>query len=419
MSLRHSSKAEPRVFPWKNCLASAQVDRVQEITGSDSMNRERIKEVGREGIVAWKEGTPEVSATVMQLEFGEMDFWQQLANVSASTKKIALTDFKTSKVDLAVFCSDDDDAFKSTIWLEELKVTGFSLNIGDPEALIERTINVVGEKHKELQSDNKYLIEVVKTVESGEAGDIDIILMAGDYATYPAPVEDPNNAGEYILKVVRYVSSTGETDEISEGVAVGTFGYVNATKTITLYGAEDDDVYRVYYSATTYISGATPWTDNDVDAAGIEADCVTVLLRTTSDQVYRLQSCGIEVSFDRFDVREIGSPDVVKEGSREITVSISMDRILETIRMEELVMGKVANWGIIDIDKFLNNSTLCVKIYEDNTKTTFKMGYEFTDLAVASLDVGIPVDEYDTRSVSLEGEEGIIVNEEAQLSITV
>lgn len=418
MSLRHSSQAEPRCIPYKGVQPSAQVDRVQEITGSDSMNRERIKEVGRDGIVAWKEGIPEVSATVRQLEFGEIDFWQQLANVDSSTTKIELTDFKTSKVDLAVFCSDDDETFKSTVWLEELKVSGFSLNIGDPEALIERSVNLVGEKHKELQGNNKYLIEIRKVVESGEAGDIDLVIGAGDYANYPDPVENPNTSDEYILKVVRYSSATGETEEITEGVAAGDFGYDSATKTITLYGAADDDVYRIYYSATTYITGSTPWTDNDTDAAGLEADCVTVYLRTTGDQVYRLQSCNVDVSLDRFDVREIGNPNTVKEGANDITVSISLDRILETIRMEELAMGKTADWGIIDIDEFLDDSILTIKIYEDNTKTTFKMGYEFKDLAVTSLDVGVPVDEYNTRSVTLEGEEGIITNNESDLEIT-
>jgi hypothetical protein len=221
-----------------------------------------------------------------------------------------------------------------------------------------------------------------------------------------------------MLKVVKYDVTTGETDEIEEGTGADTYAYVNGTKTITLNSASVGDIYRVYYSATTYITGATPWTDNDTDAAGIEADCVSVFLRTTGNRVYRLQSCNVDVTFDRFDVREIGSSAVVKEGAREISVSVSMDRVLETIRMEELAMGKTANHGIIDINKFLDDSILTIKIYEDNTKTTFKMGYEFKDLAVTSLDLGIPVDEYNNRSVTMEGETGRIVNDESELEIT-
>jgi len=46
------------------------------------------------------------------------------------------------------------------------------------------------------------------------------------------------------------------------------------------------------------------------------------------------------------------------------------------------------------------------------------MGYEFDDLAVTSLDLGIPVDEYNNRSVTMEGETGRIVNDESELEIT-
>jgi hypothetical protein len=54
MSLRHSSNAQPRVLPWKGLEPSDQINRVQEVTGSDSIAREKIKEVGREGLVGWK-----------------------------------------------------------------------------------------------------------------------------------------------------------------------------------------------------------------------------------------------------------------------------------------------------------------------------------------------------------------------------
>jgi len=418
MSLRHSSKATPRVYPWKVCRAHAQIDRVQEITGSDSLNREKIKEVGRVGTVEWREGTPEVSATIRQYEFGEIDFFSHLSNNTLATTSIDLNDFKTSKVGLGIFCTDDDDTFKSTIWLEEMKVSGFSISIGDPEALIERSISLVGQKHKELQGNNKYLIALREVTSSGEAGDQDVVIGAGDYWYYPDPVEDPNNSGDYMLKVVHYDSSAGTTTEAAAGTTAGTYRYVNATKTLTFFSTATDDVWIAYYSAASYIQNSDAWTDNDVDAGALEADSVTVLLKTTSDTVYRLQNCNIDVSFDRFDIREIGNQDVVAEGVRAKTVTITLDRVIDTIRIEEIMQGQAADYGIIDIREFLDNVTVAVKIYSDATKTTFKMGYEFTNLAATSLDTGLPVDEYTTKSITLEGEEGIITNLEGDLTIT-
>lgn len=418
MALQHSSKATPTVFPYKDGLAKAQIDRVQEITVSSTTNREKRKEIGRVGVADWKIATPEVAVTLRQLEYGELDTFLHLSNSATNDDVVDLNDFKTPKVDLAVYCTDDDDTFKSTHWLEKLRVSGFSLNIADPEADLERTFNLVGENYKQLQGNNKYLIQVQRTIASGEDGDVDIVIGSGNYSNYPAPVEDPNNSGEYILRATMYDSSAGTTSDISESTGAGTYAYVNGTTTITCNSAVADDIYTFYYSAGSYITGSSAWTDNDSDLFGIKADCVTILLKTTSDTVYELQSVNVDVTFDRMDEKEIGSTDPVVEGVREKNVRITLDRLSDDIRVEEIMLGQAADWGIVDIKDFLDNVTIAIKIYQTNAKSTFKLGYEFQNLTITSLDANIPIDEYLNKSVTLECSEGFITSDESDLTIS-
>lgn len=407
----HSSHFAPKIFPYlnKNCSA-AQIDRVQELTATSTLNRTKIQEVGRDGIVCWKKATPSVSVTLRQLEYGSIEFYRKLANVTNSVVKIEMTDFKTPAFDIAGYKTDDNATFLSTIWYPELRVSGFGVSIGDPEANIERSFTLVGEDEITLQGGNKYLVEIVDNSCTGAGHQITI--GSGGYADYPDPVLDPDNSGKYFLRVLRLRGTSQTATELVEGTD---FTYTSGDQTIMIPGSQNEDGYKIMYSAATYITNGDPFTPNDSSLCGISADSASIYL-ATGNYLYRLQSCAIDVTLDREDVREIGSKEVVARGARDITCRITLGRILENYTIEEVLRGKAAGYGKIDIREFADDAVLTVKLYSDNTKSTFKLGYEFTDLTPTGVDAGAPLNAYITRGITMEGTEGFISASEGDLS---
>ena len=399
----HSSHFQPRIYPYLNKnSASAQIDRVQELTATSTLNRTKIEEVGRDGIVCWKKSTPSVSLTLRQLEYGSIEFYRKLANKTNSTVKIEMTDFKTPAFDIAGYKTDDNAVFLSTIWYPKLRLGGFGVSIGDPEANIERNFTLVGEDEITLQGTNKYLVEIVDNSCTGAAHQITI--GSGGYADYPDPVLDPDNSGKYFLRVIRLRGATQTATELVEGTD---FIYTSADQTIVIPASENEDGYKIMYSAATYITNVNPFTANDSSLCGISADSASIYL-ATGNYLYRLQSCAIDVTLDREDVREIGNKEVVARGARDITCRITLGRLLENYTIEEVLRGKAAGYGKIDIRQFADDAVLTVKLYSDNTKSTFKLGYEFSDLSPTGVDAGAPLNSYISRGITMECESAFI-----------
>ena len=320
----HSSDFEPRVYPYKGTATPTQIDRLQDMTAVVTLNRTKIEEIGRDGLVDWKTSIPSIALSLKQLEYGEMEFWRQLANTTLSDTKIEWTDFKTPQVDIVGYETDDDAVFKSTIWYPNLRLASFSLAIGDPEALIERNFSLIGEDELTLQGDNKYLIVLLDTTCSGASHDI--VINEGDWVNYPVPIADPDESGAatYILKLIK-VTSAGVASELT---LTTDYTYTSATKTINIPSSASGDIYKAYYSAGTYITTENPFTDNDIDAAGLTADYCSIYLES-SNYVYKLQNVGVDVTLDRYDVKEIGNDKVVARGARDITTRITLGRILD------------------------------------------------------------------------------------------
>jgi hypothetical protein len=333
-----------------------------------------------------------------QYEYGSLEFWRKLANKSDATVSISLSDFKSSMVDICGYKTDDDTTFLSTIWYPKLRVSGFGINIGDPEAYVERSLELVGEDEITLKQGNKYFIYRSFTA----VGETDEEIVVADGTAYPYPVEDPDNSGRYILRVLQ-VSGTTTTELTYDATPdAGQYSYNNATYTLTVGSTTALDIIKVYWSAAT-AGTQTFFTNNDSDASALSADCCTILL-STSTTVYKLQSVGVNVSFDRTDYKEIGNKEVVQRGIKNKTVTITLGRILGSYAIEDILRGESTTFGKIDARNFLDNITLTVKIYNNNDKDTFKCKYNFTNLSPTSLDMGAPVDDYVTRGVSLEGE---------------
>jgi len=407
----HSSAYDPRVYPYKGVsVDSAQIDRVQEMTASVTLNRSKIEEVGREGIVDWRKSIPGVTLNLRQLEYGSMLFWQKLANVDTSDAQIFWTDYTTPQVDIAAYETDDSDTYMGTTWYPSLKLQTFSLSIGDPDAIIERSFGLVGEDEITLQGTNKYLIVLQDESCVGASHTIDI--GTGAWANYPTPIVDPDESGTttYILKIVKVTAA----NVASELVLTTDYTYSNTLSKITIPGSASGDTFKVYYSAAAYITASTPWTNNDSDAGALIAEYCSIYLETTS-YVYRLQNVSFDVNFDRNDIREIGNSNIVARGVRDITTSVTLGRILEQWTVEEILRGVAANYPKIDIRQFTTNINLIIKLYSDETKTTFLMGYALTDLAPTGIENGAPVNDYVTKGVTLEGEAGFVTTTEGIL----
>src|SRR4030042_3468427 len=167
MSLVHTAYYRPRIFPYKGSVVSSEIDRAQSIDATGSLNREKIEEIGRDGVVGYIKKTPALTYRLTQLEYGSLEIWQKLVNTATlgtgGQSAITINDFKTSQADIAAYLTDDDSAFLGTMWYPNLRTSGFSLNIGDPEAIAERTFDLVGESAVLWQGTNKYVIQLIDT----------------------------------------------------------------------------------------------------------------------------------------------------------------------------------------------------------------------------------------------------------------
>jgi len=404
----HTSYLEPRCYTYNGAGVAAEIDRLQELNSTGTLNRTKINEIGRDGIVDWKESIPSVTVNLRQYEYGNLEFWKKLANAADADTSVNLTDFKTSAIDIAAYETDDSGTFVGTVWYPKLRTSSFSINIADPDALIERNFTLVGEDEKMLREGCKYLIYLEKTVESGEDGDVDIVIGSGDYANYPAPAENPDESATYMLRVTR--SRSGVASDLT------TYTYVNGTTTLTVPDCEVGDIIKVYYAAASYITGGDPFVENDSDSAGLSADCASIYLEV-SNYAYRLQSATSEVTFDRADYKEIGNTEVVSRGVNNITTRITLGRFMEDYTIEEVLRGAAGtDYGIIDIREFADDISLHIKIYATNAKSSFLIGYKFTNLSPASTGTGATANDYASREVVLEGEEGLISTSESDFT---
>jgi hypothetical protein len=397
-----SSHYSPRVLPVLADLVDTEIDRVQDLTSTLALNRTKIEEVGRDGIVSWRSALPTVTVNCKQFEYGNMEFFRQLANKGPSVSQINYTDYRTGKFDIAGYTTDDNGTVLGTVWYNNLRLSGFNFNIGDPEAVIERNFTFVGDNEILLENNNKYLIRQRGVIAS--TGNNQTITI-----TSPTPVADPDNSGRFLFKVVKCTGGT--CTELTHGTQ---WSY-NGSGTLTINGSSTaGDIIWYWYSASTY-SGSSTFVNNDTDVGAITADSVTIWL-VSQTHVSRLQSVSVDTSFERKDIREIGTVDVVSTGVKTITNNVTLGRIIESYTIEEALRGKIGvSYGKIDPKRFGSGMSLVIKVYSDNTKQTFKMGYKFTDLAPISRDTGTPVADYITAGVQLSGETAFVTTVEAIL----
>jgi len=396
-----SSNLKPRIFPIKGTGVSAEIDRAQSIDPSIALNREKLEEIGTDGVVGYLKKSPAIGYRLTQNETGNVEFFQKLANNesiggASDVAGITLNSFKTPYFDIAAYLTDDDDNFIGTAYYPALRTSGFEFSIGDPQAKLERSFDFVGEAMSILQGDNKYLVNDIHTAGSGD----DNVITLSKTATV-----NPDVADEYQLRVVR-ITSGGTVTELSKSGG----DYTEDATTLTITSITTADTIKCWFTSSS--APDTIFTTNTSDVGGLIGDCADIYLYvpasgspSASDYVYKLQSVTIGVTFDREDLREIGNKNVVSRSVKNSTVSISLGRVLENFKIEEVLRGVSSNYGILNVEKLTDSATLIAKIYDDNTKTTFKYGYLCSGLSPMDLGGGVSVNENVKKDVTLEGED--------------
>jgi len=407
---------KPRIFPVLGDVESSEIDRVQGIDPTTALNRERVDEVGNANVVGYTKKSPTIGYRLTQLEYGNIEFWQKIicSSVKGADGQSAITldDFKTPYFDICGYLSDDSGAYRGTKMYPALRTSGFSIAIGEPQARIERSFDLVGESAITWQGANQYVIYGKHEVESADDSTIDL-----SGSGIPVPAVDPDNAGVYMFRVV-HVTVAGVSTVLAKGI-----GYTETATSITILAtvATGDVIKYCYTSANAPDVIFTP---NTEDPSALLGDCVSIYLYipatgkpSVSDYVYRLQSINFDVKFTREDLRELGNKEVVQRGIKENVVTANLGRILETFSIEEVLRGEVAGYGKLDVERLSDEVALIVKVYTDNTKSVFSYGFKMTGMSPTDLKDAVAVKEYTKTDNVLVGEELIISSDESVIGI--
>jgi hypothetical protein len=412
----HAKFSKPRWFSWNSNREPEQINRLQEISKDLALNRDKQYEIGRVDLLDYRKKTPSLTKRLRQFENGDMSFWYDLANKenpgTGDDHYVTLEDFKNTIGDIAYFLTDDDNTFTGTQWIPKVRVSGFSLNIGDPEAIVERNFNVVGEN--DITLPDNYLAYAKKIVGAGSGAFADTVVLDGATGNPPVPVAYASS--KYIFRVLRIRS--GQVSELIEdetlSPAVNTWGYNNSTKTVTVQDCETGDILKVYYeSATAY---TTTWTDDNVDATMLLAEYCEIYIKfTTSNKIYRLQSIGIDATLTRTDYGEIGTFEKVQYGVKDQTVRISLNRYLQGFALEDIFAGETAYPYVNPMD-FVDDLQILVKVYGERAHTNFKIGYLMTKVSPTTLGNTLTVQDYLKATNSLECDNVKISDTESEVA---
>lgn len=399
----HAKLCQPRIFPHNSARAPEQIDRALDIGGDLTINQTKLYEIGRDGKLGVRKESPSLSYSMTQFEYGSMSFWYALANMEDPASgglddSIDLDDIKSTTFDITAYMTDDDATFRGTMWFPKLRVNGFSLNIGDPDATVERSFDFVGEDFKIL--DGKYF-----------AYETDTVLAPGDGTVTLDPVAVEYASGDYIFRVLRI--RAGVSTELLEDVGAGANTWSYSAPTVTVKTCETSDILKVYYESSTAYD--TLWADNDVDSDALFAEACEIYMKVgTGTRIYRLQSVGIDVAFERQDWKEIGNKEVVQRGVKSKTVTVALNRFNEGFSLED-ILATDTTYPYIDPREFSESIQLMVKIFTDSTHETFAMGYLITGLSPTALGTSQAIEDYNQLTNSLESDNLKISSDESEI----
>jgi hypothetical protein len=135
----------------------------------------------------------------------------------------------------------------------------------------------------------------------------------------------------------------------------------------------------------------------------------------TGTRIYRLQTVGIDVAFDRADYKEIGNSEVVQRGVNDKTVTISLNRFAEDFALED-ILASDTTYPYIDPRNFAEDIQCQVLIYNEKAHTSFKIGYLISGLSPTTLGMSQDIEAYQQRTVNLESDNLKISDDVAELA---
>ena len=410
-SIRHASATKPRVIPWLGDTQPMDIDRVQAISGGVNQPQELVYEVGRLDKVCTDLKILEEKCSLTQLEYGEVDFYLALANkATLPSGGLQLSDFDDALVDIISVGKDKfGGTMEQTLWLPKLSLNSLAFNIANADARIERTFDLGGDFFKILKNNNKIYMQKIYTVPSGYSAAPYAIVISD-----PAPVLDPNVASKYIQRVLRV--RAGVTTELE---VTTDYTWTNGTTTLSVLLATTGDILKVVYTASSFGTGGDYTTLNDADLCYINADSVKVTLQSgvgTEIELDRLTSLNLTATLNRISEAVIGLNEKLLKNVQTYDVKVALNGRVKDATIEEVLMGQAGNsWGIIDPNEFKTDLVLRVYVYEDATKSTFKLGYKVTGLAFADTTEDGKANDFWTDAINLSSDNMLISNVEIDI----
>jgi len=381
--IRHASAFKPISVPVLGAVAKDNWDRVQTFGASTTQPQENLYELGRLNKMAVDKGILEATLAISQFEYGTLDSFLQIANLSAKPSGgLELSDFDAGRLD---FISPGKDVYggtlEQTLWLEHMSLDSLGLEINADDRLV-RNFDFSGESAKIARYGNKYVVFVSDDAGSGVSGSYDIIL------NDPVPVENPNVTDEYILKVYRIRS--GVATELEDTTD---YTWTNGTSTLNIIAASALDNYRIWFTAASYGSAGDPQVLNDVDDYYLRSENVTVTIDDGTHaalELTKLTSLSITTTFNRVEEAVIGTNVKIKD-TESFDVAVALGGFVKDFPIEEALMQQAGqSWGIIDYSLF-DEVKVTVKVYNEAAKTNFLIGYQidacvFADSGANSFD---------------------------------
>jgi hypothetical protein len=410
--INHSSSIKPRVYPWNDATSPIDVDRALNLSGGVTQPSENVYELGRLAKVCTDLKILEEKCTLSQLEYGEVDFYLALANkASLPSGGLELSDFDDALVDIISVIKDKfAGTVEQTMWLPKLSLNSLSFNIANADSRIERSVDLGGDFFKILKNNNKIYMQKIYTVPSGYSTSAWTQVISD-----PAPVVDPNVASKYIQRVLRVRS--GVTTELE---LTTDYTWTNGTTTLTVLSATSGDVLKVVYTAASFGTGGDYTSLNDVDLCYINADSVTVTIESAAGggevELDRLTAFNITATLNRISEAVIGLEEKILKNVESYDVKVTLDGRVKNAPIEDVLMGHAGvSWGIIDPTLFKTDLIVRVKVYEDATKTTFKIGYKSTGLSFSDDTMDVAANAFATKGINLSSDNLLISDVEADI----
>ena len=406
--IRHARAVSPWFVPNKGGSAD-DFHGLTDVGSDPSVGSEKVYVVGKKTACGTDKETPEVTVPLSMLERGEIDSYLTLANLdSEPSGGFDLLDFNSSLVDVIYYMKDAYEGnIDSSIWTPKCSVNSITLNIDDPEARITRDIELSSDDRQTLAGNNKYLIHKQDTAPSGTSGNY--VIDVSD----PAPIVDPHNAGVYILRIDR--TRSGETESLT---ITTDYTYSDGTKEITIVSAQADDVYNIYYSASSFGSAGDPTTVDGDSICYLKAENVTILISdgTTEVEMDRVSSLTLTATLNRIDEKVIGNDERILREISDTPVTVDFSGRIKNYYGEKAFMNSLDSDNLVSsIKDFNDNVKVTIKIYNNADKDTFLIGYQVDNLSFTDGSISLTANEFGTADVSAESDDVLITATEGNL----